>query len=87
MRSDHRHLTAYQIGGQRRQSIILILPPAVFDRQILALDETGFTQTLAECGISMVRCGGRPGVENPTTCIAGCCARARAAKLARRRAG
>ena len=37
VRSDHRHLTAYQIGSKVRQSIILVLRPAILDRHILAL--------------------------------------------------
>ena len=50
MRSDHRHLTAYQIGCEVGQSIILILRPAILDRHILALDVARFTKALAECG-------------------------------------
>src|SRR5260370_30075483 len=50
MRSDHRHLTAYQIGCEVGQSVGLVLRPAILDRQILALDVAGFTKTLAECG-------------------------------------
>src|SRR5215510_9618887 len=48
--SDHRHLTAYQIGCEVGQSVGLILRPAILDRHILALDEGGFTKALAECG-------------------------------------
>ena len=51
---DHAHLTADQIGRQRRQSIVLALRPAIFDRHILALDIAGFFQALAERG---QRCG------------------------------
>ena len=39
-RGDHGHLTANQIGRQRRQSIQLIVGPAVFDRYVLALDDS-----------------------------------------------
>jgi hypothetical protein len=60
---DHSHSTLDKVGGQLGQSIVLILPPAVFDRQILALDKTSFAQPLAECGISMGGRGRRPGVE------------------------
>ena len=49
-RDDHRHLTANQIGRQRRQPIILALRPAVFDRDVPALDIAGFAQALAERG-------------------------------------
>jgi len=37
-----------QIGSQLRQSIIVTLCPAVFDRQVLALDVAGFFQALSE---------------------------------------
>jgi len=36
-------------GGERWQSIILALRPAVFDRPVPALDRAGFVQALAEC--------------------------------------
>jgi hypothetical protein len=45
---DHRHLTAYQLSCQRRQSIILAFGKAVFDRNIAPLDVTGFGQALAQ---------------------------------------
>ena len=45
-RNDHRDPTANQFGRDRRQSIILAFRPAVFDRHVLALDITGFFQTL-----------------------------------------
>jgi hypothetical protein len=50
MRSDHRHLTTYQIGCEVGQSVGLVLRPAILDRHILALDVAGFTKALAECG-------------------------------------
>ena len=50
MRSDHRHLTAYQIGSEVGQSVVLVLRPAILDHDILALDVTGFTNALPECG-------------------------------------
>src|SRR6516162_6696731 len=50
MRSDHRHLTAYQIGCEVGQSVVLVLRPAILDRNILALDVAGFTNALPECG-------------------------------------
>src|SRR6516162_7910844 len=50
MRSDHRHLTAYQIGCEVGQSVVLVLRPAILDHDILALDVAGFTKALAECG-------------------------------------
>src|SRR5262245_17164530 len=48
MRSDHRHLTAYQIGCEVGQSVVLVLRPAIFDHHILALDIAGFTNALLE---------------------------------------
>src|SRR6266566_4814420 len=50
MRNDNRHLTAYQIGCEVGQSVDLVLRPAILDRHILALDVSGFTKALAECG-------------------------------------
>src|SRR5258708_23613027 len=50
MRSDHRHLTAYQIGCEVGQSVGLVLRPAILDRHILTLDVAGLTKALAECG-------------------------------------
>src|SRR5215470_17285449 len=46
MRSDHRHLTAYQIGCEVGQSVSLVLRPAILDHDILALDVAGFTNAL-----------------------------------------
>src|SRR5262249_857240 len=46
---DHGYLATNQIGRKRRQPIIVALRPAVFDRQILTFDITGFLQSLAEC--------------------------------------
>src|SRR5262245_36670546 len=48
-RSDHGNLSANQIGRQLRQSIKLVLGPAVDDRDVLALDITGLFQALAKC--------------------------------------
>src|SRR5215216_6311588 len=50
MRSDHRHLTAYQIGCEVGQSLGLVVRPAILDCHILALDVAGFTNALPECG-------------------------------------
>ena len=49
-RHDHIDSAADQIDGQRGQPIIVTLRPAVFDRQVLALDIAGFAQPLAERG-------------------------------------
>ena len=75
-RGDHGDLTADQIGRQRRQPVVLTLRPAVFDRDVLALDEAGFLQALAERRHDVrVRRAIVP-LRNPITGIAGCCARA-----------
>src|SRR5262249_21242506 len=50
MSSDHRHLTAYQIGCEVGQSVVLVLRPAILDHDILALDVTGFTNALPKGG-------------------------------------
>src|SRR5215470_2532818 len=50
MRSDHRHLTAYQIGCEVGQSVVLVMRPPILDRHILALDVPDFTNALPECG-------------------------------------
>src|SRR5215831_18365881 len=50
MRSDHRHLTAYQIGCEAGQYIVLVLRPPILDRHIVALDVAGFANALPECG-------------------------------------
>ena len=49
-RNDHGHLAADQIGRHRRQPIVLTFRPAVFDRDVVALDIAGLVQTFAECG-------------------------------------
>src|SRR5262245_11742326 len=50
MRSDHRHLTAYQIGCEVGQYIVLVLRPARLDHDIVGLDVAGFANALPECG-------------------------------------
>src|SRR6516162_5046566 len=60
MRSDHRHLTAYQIGCEVGQSVVLVLRPAILNRHILALDVAGFTNALPECGQKACTIGRRP---------------------------
>ena len=65
MRSDHRHLTAYQIGCEVGQSVGLVLRPAILDRHILALDVAGFTNALPECGQIVCTIGRRRAAEEP----------------------
>ena len=45
---DYGNLQAYQIGRQLGQSIVLALRPAIFYRDVLALDEAGLVQTSPE---------------------------------------
>ena len=76
-RGDHGHLTANQIGRQRRQAIVLTLRPAVFDRHVLALDIAGLLQALAKRAHAGPRTSSADAASrNPITGIAGCCARA-----------
>ena len=77
LRDDHGHLPANQFGRQRRQPIELTLRPAVFDRDVLALDDSrlpsgpgGTRPRGAQIASSDVL------RRNPITGIAGCCARA-----------
>src|SRR5207245_5998502 len=65
MRSDHRHLTAYQIGCEVGQSVVLILRPAILDHDILALDVAGSTNALPECGQIACTIGKRRAAEEP----------------------
>ena len=51
---DHGHRPANQFGHQSRQPINLIVRIAVFDRDVLALDEACFLQTLAERGFNFI---------------------------------
>ena len=46
---DHADSSAHQFGRQRRQPIVLILGPAVFDGDVLALDIAGVLEGLAKC--------------------------------------
>src|SRR6202011_776499 len=54
----HPNFSTPQLGGQLRQPIRLIVGPAVFDGDVLTLDEARFLQSLAECthAISTERC-------------------------------
>src|SRR5947199_8358873 len=47
-RRNDAHLTTNQIGSERRQSIVMALGPAVFDRHILAVDVPRFAKALVE---------------------------------------
>ena len=47
-RCDNGDVVADQIGSHLRQTIIVPVGPAVFDRDVLAFDKAGFAQPLAE---------------------------------------
>jgi hypothetical protein len=49
-------LALNQFGRQRGQSIVLIVSPTEFDRDVFTFDIAGFCQTLAECAHT----GGEP---------------------------
>src|SRR5215510_4538720 len=51
--SDHGHLPANQIGRECREPIKLVLRPVNFDRYVVAVDEPGFLQAVAECRYSV----------------------------------
>src|SRR5262245_39898365 len=46
---DYGHLPLRQIGRECRQPTELVLRPAKFDRDVVAVDEPGFLQAVAEC--------------------------------------
>ena len=49
-RGDHRYPTAYQVGGEVGQAIVVVLRPAILDRHVLALNIAAFPQAAQECG-------------------------------------
>ena len=49
-RGNHGHLTMNQISRHRRQPIILVLRPAIFDRDVAAFDVAGFAQPFEKSG-------------------------------------
>src|SRR5262249_15610951 len=64
-RNDHGNRSTNQFGRQRRQSIKLVLGPAIFDHCILPLDEACLLQTLAKCAQAVRVSVGRRGVKKP----------------------
>src|SRR5262245_19126854 len=61
---DHGDLPANQFSYQRRYPIDLILTPAVFDRDVLALDMSGILKALAECAYTVRLSIGRTRVDD-----------------------
>src|SRR5206468_285814 len=47
-RGDHCDTAADQIGRKRRQPGVVVVSPAILDRDVLALDISGFAQALAK---------------------------------------
>jgi len=63
-RYEHRHTTANEIGRQLWQTTVLTLGPAVFNRNILALDITAAClQARAERCYQVLGLIGRPAAE------------------------
>src|SRR5215510_5377636 len=62
---DHRNSSASQIGRERRQSIDLILGPAVFNHYILTLDNVCRFEALTEYAHTLRHSVRRSGVEEP----------------------
>jgi hypothetical protein len=84
---EHRHSALDQIIRQSRQVIILVLRPAIFDRNILTIEIAGFAQTPTE-RINEVRDGvGRRAMQKPPppALPAAECAPSAATPLPRRR--
>ena len=82
---DHRDPAADQIGRQRRQPNELILGPAVDDRDVLALDKPASLRPWRNRANGPQYASGDLASRNPTTGIAGCCARAASGHAALRR--
>src|SRR5262249_20435376 len=64
-RRDHRHLTAREISGEVRQSIVLILRPVVLNRHVLAFEIATLANAMPERGHKVGSAAGRRGAENP----------------------
>src|SRR5262245_3776792 len=47
-RGNHCHLSTDQVRSQSRQPVVLLLCPAIFDRDVSAFDIAGFGEALAE---------------------------------------
>ena len=67
-------MAANKVGRQPWQSIILVIRPAVFDRNVLAFDITGLFQTLTKSDQDGVVLSGCPAVKEPDHRHVDCCA-------------
>src|SRR5262249_32906733 len=60
-RCNHCYLSMNQFSGQRRQAIVMALSPTVLNREVLAVDQTRFTQALPKrchtIGVGLRRAG------------------------------
>jgi hypothetical protein len=65
IRDDHRHLMANEVGRQQRKSVVFVIRPAVFDREVLALDIASLFQAPMERGQEGCVLAGWPTVEEP----------------------
>jgi|SRR6516165_4362662 len=63
--NQNRNAAANQIGGERRQAVVIALRPANFDFDILPFDKAGFRQPLSECIDKMRRIGRRAATHEP----------------------
>src|SRR5262249_16812104 len=64
-RGDHSDPSLHQVRRQLRQSIKLILGPAVFNGHVLALDVAAILQALAKCAQTVRHSVSRSGVKKP----------------------
>src|SRR5215468_4272366 len=62
-RGNHGNLTPNQFTSECRQLIKLVLGPAVFDCDVLALDQAAVLEALTKCAEQMRVGGGRCAVE------------------------
>src|SRR5258708_20746065 len=60
---DHGHLPLHQIRRECRHPIELVLRPAKFDRDVVAVDEPGFLHAIAECRYPVNGIGSRGGIK------------------------
>jgi hypothetical protein len=57
---DHSYTMLHEITGQRGQSIVLVLCPAVLDRNVLVRDVTAFVEPPTHAGTGTVSDSGDP---------------------------
>src|SRR5262249_55160924 len=62
---DHSHLALHQIRRECWQPIELVLRPAKYDRDVVAVDEARFLQALAECSHAVQNVSERSTAEKP----------------------